>query len=144
MARAVHFPQDADVVVRVGPGAHRSATSLAVGASKITAIYSGDKAYAGSTSAPLTQTVLRAPTDLTPSISYAGTLARTHPPTKTAGDSNPRPSRHETGGQSLRPGHPVACSQRTGAPAAACRNGSSSSSPGCPGRRASSGSSGAP
>ena len=82
MARAVHFPQDADVVVRVGPGAHRSATSLAVGASKITAIYSGDKAYAGSTSAPLTQTVLRAPTDLTPSISYAGTLARTHPPAK--------------------------------------------------------------
>ena len=57
-------------------------TSLAVGASKITAIYSGDKAYAGSTSAPLTQTVLRAPTDLTPSISYAGTLARTHPPAK--------------------------------------------------------------
>jgi hypothetical protein len=45
-------------------------TSLAVGANKITAIYSGDKAYAGSTSAPLTQTVLRAPTGLTPSITF--------------------------------------------------------------------------
>jgi hypothetical protein len=46
-------------------------TSLGVGTDTITARYSGDTAYAGSTSRPLTQTVNRAPTSLTPSITFS-------------------------------------------------------------------------